>query len=108
MDLFSQPPLIQTHTREGNFESEQHLYSNREHFSKQCIKLYNLLMSGHTLTVYSALVEHGIASLPRRALDLSQSGVQLTAQPLLGTRIKEWKMTQEQIAFNKERFNVNK
>lgn len=97
---------IKTHDRENNNESEQALYSNRKHFNDKCQQLYDLLMSGQILTVYSALVEHKIASLPRRALDLKQAGVLLTGSPLVGTRIKEWKMTQEQIKTNREKFKV--
>lgn len=94
--------LMELHTRENNAESEQHLYEHRKHFEGQCRKLYNLLMSGERLTVYSALVDHKISSLPRRALDLTQAGVELTAEPMVGTRIKEWYMSEKQINNNKQ------
>lgn len=95
---------IDLHERENNAGSQAHLNEHREHFEGQCRKLYDLLMSGNRLTVYSALVEHGIASLPRRYLDLTQMGVEATAESMVGTRIKEYFMTETQIKNNKQKW----
>jgi hypothetical protein len=95
-----------THERENNAESEQHLYSNRKHFEGECRRLYDLLMSGKRLTVYSALVEHRISSLPRRYLDLVQAGVEATAEPMAGTRIKEYFCSESNKEHNKKLFNL--
>lgn len=95
---------IPIHIRENNFENEMHLYNHKKHFEGKCRKLFNLLMAGHRLTVYSALVEYGIASLPRRFLDITQSGAQASSEAMTGTRIKEYFMTKEQMEYNK-RFN---
>ena len=97
---FNFPDTLTVHTRENNAESEQHLYKHKKHFEGKCKKLYDLLISGHRLTVYSALVEHGIASLPRRFLDLTESGVMATSETMTGTRIKEYYCTPEQIQYN--------
>ena len=95
---------IETHVRENNFESEQVLYNNKNHFNDKCKQLYMLLMSGKRLTVYSALVEYKIASLPRRFLDLTQSGVMAKAETMVGTRIKEYWMSESDIKYNREKF----
>lgn len=97
MDLFTQDFV---HSKENNAESHQHLYTHKKHFEGQCKKLKELLMAGNRLTVYSALVDHGISSLPRRFLDIKQAGVQATSMPMTGTRIKEYYMTPEQIKNN--------
>lgn len=95
---------VVTHIRENNNESEQNLYEHRKHFNNQLKKLYELLMAGNRLTVYSALVEHKIASLPRRYLDLTQAGRKAQAVQITGTRIKEYFMLPEEIKYNRERF----
>ena len=92
-----------THDRENNAESQAHLYNHKKHFQGQCAKVYDLLMAGHRLTVYSALVEHKISSLPRRILDLTQAGIYITAEAMTGTRIKEWYMNETQKRNNQQR-----
>lgn len=84
-----------THQRENNAESEQHLQENQKKFSKQCLKVLELLYQGKRLTTYSA-PSYGILSLPRRILDLKENGVQIAERWLTdenGKRtVKEWYM----------------
>lgn len=63
---------LQTHLRENNPESQSVLEENEKKFSAQCLKVMELLNKGERLTVKSALVNHGIGSLPRRLLDLKE------------------------------------
>ena len=84
-----------THQRENNAESEQHLQENQKKFSKQCLKVLELLYQGKRLTTYSA-PGYGILSLPRRILDLKENGVEIAERWLTdenGKRtVKEWYM----------------
>ncbi len=65
------------HRNENNHDSRRHLEENREHFSAQCQQVYSLLSSGIHLTVFRAMTEYGISSLPRRILDLKESGIEI-------------------------------
>lgn len=62
-----------THERENNSQSQDFIDSNRNHLNAQCQKVYDLLKSGHRLTVISAMNDHQVMSLPRRILDLERS-----------------------------------
>jgi len=96
---------FEVHERENNEESEDHLNEHRKHFSKQCRKLFNLLMDGKELTVYSALVDHNISSLPRRFLDLTQAEIEASTQTIEGKRIKRYFMTPDQVKNNGLKFS---
>lgn len=74
-----------THIRENNSRSEAHLKAHKEHFSKQCTLLYNILKSGRKLTVFEAYSE-GIASLPRRVKDLREGGIKIDSETVPGTK----------------------
>lgn len=93
MDLFTP----EVHARENNKESETALNDNRKHFSAQCRKVLDLLLRGDRLTIYDALVVHGISSLPRRAQDLIENRIDVKREFKEGTRIKEYYLTQEEI-----------
>ena len=79
------------HHRENNAESELRLQEHTPHFSKQCIKLYEILRSGRKLTVLEAYSE-GIASLPRRVLDLKEGGVRIEKEKVPNTRYYRYYM----------------
>lgn len=83
----------ETHQRENNPESEQHLQENQKKFSRQCLKVLELLYQGKRLTTYSA-PGYGILSLPRRILDIKENGVHIDERWLTdagGKRtVKEW------------------
>lgn len=85
------------HDSENNPESETHLKENNKKFSKQCLKVMELLHRGIRLTTINA-VSYGILSLPRRILDLKENGIKIDEQWLLddnGKRtIKEWYILQ--------------
>ena len=69
-----QTALDFTHT-ENNRESEMHYISRLDHFSAQCSKVLSILRRGDRLSVYDAMVVHGISSLPRRIKDLRDAGI---------------------------------
>ena len=85
----------ETHQRENNPESEQHLQENQKKFSRQCLKVLQLLYQGKRLTTIIA-PSYGILSLPRRIKDLKDNGVHIDEKWLTdenGKRtIKEWFM----------------
>ena len=87
--------LTETHQRENNEESEQHLQANQKKFSRQCLKIIEILSSGKTLTTLTA-PSYGILSLPRRILDLKENGVVINDRWLLDDKgkqtVKEWFM----------------
>lgn len=96
------------HLTENNVESQINLDVNRDKFSGQCKKVFDLLMANDLpLSVKSATTEHHITSLPRRILDLKENGVLISDRwiEVLGivkVRFKVWYMTPEQIEFNKK------
>ena len=63
------------HSFENNRESQSHLEDRAEHFEGQCKTVLKLLRSGVRLSVYDAIVVHGISSLPRRIKDLRDGGI---------------------------------
>lgn len=89
---------FRVHEVENNTEMQYHLEENRKHFSAQCKKVFNLLMSGKELTVLSAITEHGISSLPRRLMDCSLNGVKYSERwfkPESGAKYKVWFMNED-------------
>lgn len=103
-----QTNLFEVHRFESSFESQIHLDENRVKFSQQGKKVFNMLLNGKELSVYEALVNSGISSLPRRILDLKQNGVVISDKWILnddGKRLhKVWFMIDFQIKFNREKF----
>ena len=75
--------------RENNSHSEALLNDNYERLNKQCKKVYDLLKSGHSLTVRGAVVDHNINSLPRRILDLKQAGIEIRDR-IINRKYKEY------------------
>lgn len=62
------------HRYENNDESQEHLDSRRAHFNQKCLAVLKMLQAGERLTVLGC-ANRGIASLPRRILDLKERGV---------------------------------
>lgn len=90
LDLFGSIPEPQiVHTHENNSESEQILNDNKDHLNKQCKLVHDLLKKGIRLTVRDAIVTYGISSLPRRILDLKQSGIEVKSV-IINKRFKEY------------------
>jgi hypothetical protein len=85
--------MVELHARENNQESEDFLNENHERLSKQATYVLKLLKRGERLTVPKAL-GLGIMSLPRRIMDLKESGIEIKDTWLKdsnGKRImKEW------------------
>lgn len=65
------------HRLENNAGSQMHLDANRAKFNAKCREVYRRLMAGERLTVL-ACANDGIASLPRRILDLRKQGVAIS------------------------------
>lgn len=89
------------HRRENNLESQGHLDGKRDRFNAKCRYVFDKLMTGYQMTVLDAAID-GVASLPRRILDLRQCGV------LIGDRWSEGRkvyfMDRSQMAANRLRF----
>src|ERR1700733_3303865 len=69
---------LQIHERENNHESQTNLEKNKKHFSKQCLKVLQILLDGKRLTVKSAMNQYDVWSLPRRILDLRENGINIS------------------------------
>lgn len=96
------------HEIENLPEQQEHLDNNREYFSKQCTKVFGLLMEGKRLTVLNAITEYGVASLPRRLKDLKENGVHINDEWIIidpdKPKIKVWFMSEETKVFNRKFF----
>lgn len=103
MDLQQTITFPTVHLFENNAASQCHLDDNRVHFSKQCLKVFDWLMTGEGLTVLWA-ANNGVASLPRRIKDLKACGVLIddSWSFAMCAKVKYYYMTKEQIEFNKK------
>lgn len=81
-----------THQRENSPQSEAHLRTHKKHFSKQCAKLYEILMSGRKITVFEAYLE-GISSCPRRVKDLKDMGIKIDNERVPGAKYVRYFIT---------------
>lgn len=104
----SQLNIFKVHTTE-NCETE-HLEKNHTHFSKQCEKVFDLLMRGQEISVISAIHEHNIMSLPRRIKDLKECGVKISDKWIECWKnkpeIKHWYLSKKDKEFNQQFLNV--
>ncbi len=99
----NQLDVFQVHDKENNSESEIHLSYNRKDFSKQCEKLFYILINGEQITTKSALLIHNIHSLPRRIMDLrNDNGVKISDKWDSTEKVKIWYMSQEDKDFNEK------
>lgn len=87
--------LFRVHEHEHPEESQAILDDNRDIFSKDCRKVYNLLMAGHKATIKEMNVDRA------RISDLKRNGVQM-AFKLVDGRYKRWYMTKRQKWENRE------
>jgi len=60
------------HTKENNSFSQGILEASSVTVNGNCKKVYDLLLSGHRLTVNGVVKDHEISSLPRRILDIEK------------------------------------
>lgn len=99
--------VFQSHSIENNAESNGHLNEHKKHFNKQCEKVYDLLMSGHQMSVLSAITEERIHSLPRRKKDLTDLGVKISERwdDSCKPKTKIWFMSANDMKANSEKFN---
>lgn len=89
------------HSKENNSESESHLKENEVHFSNQCKKLFDLLMTGERISFADAFIKYQISDIRRRAKDLTDCmNVELSKE--WQGKIKYWFMTSQQIENNKK------
>ena len=79
-----------TKRKENNSASQLILDENAVKINNSCDKVLKLLQEGKRLTVYSAMVDYGISSLPRRILDIKQKlGIDVKSR-LIEKRYKEY------------------
>jgi hypothetical protein len=78
--------MLTTHTAENNQESRANLERNRVRFNAKCLEVYRRLMAGEQMDVLGA-ANSGIASLPRRILDLRESGVLIDDRWEMGRKV---------------------
>lgn len=64
---------IPIHQQENSEDSQSYLQENEQRLKEGCLKVLRILNTGERLTVKSA-INQGIASLPRRCLDLKNAG----------------------------------
>lgn len=98
--------VFEIHSNENNRESLDNLNENRPHFNKQCQKVYDLLISGQQLTVYSSITQYHINSVPRRILDLKEKGVLINDKwdESVKPKVKVWFMNNGSKEFNSKLF----
>lgn len=89
------------HRRENSPESQRHLDAKRGHFTAKCAVVYQRLMAGERLTVLGC-ANSGVSSLPRRLLDLKQSGVHVSDAWENGCKV--WFLSADDLAFNRWTF----
>lgn len=68
---------LQIHLTENNPFSQGQLEERRDHLTNNCQRVYELLKQGQHLNTKEVLIQHDISSLPRRILDLKNSGVKI-------------------------------
>lgn len=106
LTLFEVKTKIEIHDVENNLQSQAILEKNKIHFSKQCMIIYNALISGYRLTTSMALIGievngeiHKIGDLRRRIKDLKDNGIKISEQ-LNKDRYKVWYMSDEDKKIN--------
>lgn len=91
------------HDFDNNPESQKQLNKNRPELKTQCQRIFDLLMQGKQLTVWSMYTIYKIGDPRRRMKDLKDSGVEVSeTKTQKGT--KTWYMTPEQVKSN-QKFN---
>lgn len=90
-----QPDLFTIHEHESNYESQTILNHNRRLFSADCKRVFDLLISGERRTIKEMDVDRS------RISDLKRNGVLLSYE-LNENRYKIWKMSPEEIEYNKK------
>lgn len=92
--------LFSVHQFENTPANQSMLDANRDHFSNQCRKVFDLLMRGEALTSINAQ-GFGIGDIRARVRDLIKfNGVKITVLLMENSRNKQWMMTQEDKQFN--------
>jgi 16S rRNA G1207 methylase RsmC len=83
--MSEQMSMYYVHRAENNPESQAHLTANRAKLNRKCAEVLRRLESGERLTVLGC-ANSGIASLPRRILDLKESGIAVQDQWVNGVK----------------------
>lgn len=97
----SQLDVFEVHRFENRAESQMILDANRDHFSRQCRVIFDLLFSGKSINSHTAVKEYGIVDLRRRLCDLKSNGVRLSWTLSENGRTKEWFFSKEDKEVNK-------
>lgn len=88
---------FKVHESETNFESQLILQNNRDRFSKDCQRVYDMLMNGFKGTVWDMKCDRS------RISDLKRNGVKLSFEK--SGRFRLWYMSEADKGFNKSKFN---
>lgn len=74
------------HKKENNAESQNHVDHIRPRLNKKCTEVLTRLQNGERLTVLECAIQ-GIASLPRRILDLKEAGYEISDTWVNGRKV---------------------
>ena len=74
----------------NNVASQIQFENNKQHFSKQCLIVYEALKRGERLTTSTALIKYGVGDLRRRVKDLIDHHKVNVKSELLQGRYKEY------------------
>lgn len=99
-DLFSQPPLtIPFNRHKGN---QAILEANRNHFGGQTKIVLELLMKGESVSSRDMFDRFNIVDCRARLFAIRKKGYLVTEERIVGGKgSKVWRMTKEQIEYNK-------
>lgn len=98
----NQLSVFEVHQYENNLESQGNLEKRRSDFSKQCQKVFDLLMCGEEITSKNAMLVHNIQRLSSRISDLKhENKVHLSEKWDETNTFKVWYMSAEDKEFNK-------
>jgi hypothetical protein len=83
--MLQQLEIDWTARKENNSFSQALLEANADKIRGNCKKVYDLLISGHRLTVNGVVKDYNISSLPRRIADIeSKMGIKIKREVING------------------------
>lgn len=93
--MFKQLDIFQVHERESNSVSQYILDKNKDRFSADCRRVFDLLMKGGKYTIKELDADRA------RISDLKRNGVRLSFE-LNKDKYKVWFMSEDDKYFNKK------
>lgn len=98
----NQLDIFQVHQYENNTESQNNLNKRKSDFSKQCQKIFDLMMCGEEITSKNAMMVHNIQRLSSRISDLKINGVHYSEKWDETDHFKIWFMSDVDKLLNKK------